>query len=116
MNWHDHGRSSAISPGGSGTGSDASIDASAHREPRPGRLSTRGTRPLGEEQSRGGPGSRPLLDSRRPTGHPLRGLLVSEFVGAFIVGAWMRIVASLAIASMASDRAMQTGALGSWSP
>ena len=46
-----------------------------------------------------------LLDSEPPTGHPLRGLLVTEFFGSFILGAWMSIVTRAA-----SDRALPTGA------
>src|SRR4051812_37114482 len=76
----------AISSGGSGIGPDESFDPSAHRDPD--RIDDLPAVPvlLVRNNLVADPAQGQWLDSRRPIGHPLRGLLVSEFVGAFILG------------------------------
>ena len=43
----------------------------------------------------------------RSSGHPLRGLLIAQFLGAFNDNAWKQVVTLLAIAAAASDEAAQ---------
>ena len=50
---------------------------------------------------------RPALDPDHPTGHPLRGLIIAQSVGAFNDNAWKQVVALLASAAAASDREAQ---------